>query len=291
MLLTGLNGFKLSRDTLYTFSLGINNLGGESTYQVYTNYNYFDVWISYIGFDMKISYVCQDCADGNLIYDNKFCVSQCPRGYSIYDRSGVKFCDLCSIEQLKVVDPSSGNCVCAARHYLDTVKNICQPCGYDCMTCSQADKCLTCDNSMLQTKRKLTNTGRCECPAVGYYDNKAAEDIVCQSCHTKCLTCNGPYIHDCLTCSGFKEVDSNGFCVCKNGYIEDASGNCVCAPPRTLNQNGICYDANTPCGANKIQQFIDLTRRCVCQTGYIAVLDDCIKCGTNSVFNKNTLTC
>lgn len=28
MLMSGLNGFKLSRDALYTFGLGLNNLGG-----------------------------------------------------------------------------------------------------------------------------------------------------------------------------------------------------------------------------------------------------------------------
>lgn len=43
--------------------------------------------------------------------------------------------------------------------------------------------------------------GRCECPSVGFYDNNEAEDIVCQKCDPKCLTCNGSRPHDCVTCS------------------------------------------------------------------------------------------
>lgn len=123
---------------------------------------------------MQYPYVCQDCQDGTIIYNNNMCVKQCPRGYSIYDRNGVKFCDACNIEQLKVVDPNTGTCVCAARHYLDLGRNTCLPCSYDCMTCNQKDVCLTCDNSLLQTKRRISSNGRCDCPAIGYYDNKAA---------------------------------------------------------------------------------------------------------------------
>lgn len=104
------------------------------------------------------------------------------------------------MDKLKVVDVNTGDCVCARRHFLDASQDTCKPCSYDCMTCSQIDKCLTCDNSLLQTKRKLNNIGRCDCPSVGYYDDKASEDIVCQKCSSKCLTCNGPHLHDCISC-------------------------------------------------------------------------------------------
>lgn len=72
------------------------------------------------------------------------------------------------------------------------------------MTCSSSTQCLTCDNSLMQTKRRLTAGEKCECPAVGFYDDKAAENIVCQKCSPKCLTCNGPRDFDCLTCSPTK---------------------------------------------------------------------------------------
>lgn len=154
------------------------------------------------------------------------------------------------------------------------------------MTCDSADKCLTCDNSLLQTKRKLSSTGRCECPVQGYYDDKASEDIVCQKCSSKCVTCDGPRDHDCLTCLPNKQLDSRGFCVCKFGYVEDGEGNCACVPPRQLTNN-ICIDSTTQCGPNQVEQYIDLTRKCVCKSGFQQVLNECIKCGKNSVFDAN----
>jgi len=83
---------------------------------------------------------------------------------------------------------------------LESGSDSCKPCSYDCMTCDTSFRCLTCDNSFLQTKRTLGNDGRCKCPSYGYFDDKIAEDIVCQKCDPKCLTCKGPRSHDCLTC-------------------------------------------------------------------------------------------
>lgn len=105
------------------------------------------------------------------------------------------------MDKLKVIDPLSSQCVCANRHYLDTVEDTCKPCRYDCMSCDSSSRCLTCDNSLLQTKRKLSSIGRCECPVVGFYDDLNAENIVCQKCSPKCLTCDGSRDFDCLTCA------------------------------------------------------------------------------------------
>ena len=78
------------------------------------------------------------------------------------------------MDKLKVVDPNTFNCVCANRHYLDAIQDTCKPCRYDCMSCNSADQCLTCDNSLMQTKRRLTPAGKCLCPSVGFYDDKKA---------------------------------------------------------------------------------------------------------------------
>lgn len=51
------------------------------------------------------------------------------------------------------------------------------------MTCDRVDRCLTCDNTLLQTKRKIGMDGKCACPLIGYYDDKYSEDIICQKCH------------------------------------------------------------------------------------------------------------
>lgn len=234
-------------------------------------------------------YVCEDCTNSPLIFENKFCVEACPRGYSQVTRLNNIFCDICSMDKLKVVDPNTFGCVCANRHYLDASIDTCKPCRYDCMSCSGPDQCLTCDNSLMQTKRKLSSEGKCECPLVGYYDDSAAENIACQKCSPKCLTCDGPRDFDCKTCAAGKELDFRGFCVCKNGFVEDNNGDCACLLPRTLNGN-ICVD-NSVCGPNQVEQFVDLTKRCVCKSGYQQVLNDCIKCGTNSVFNADSLSC
>jgi hypothetical protein len=110
---------------------------------------------------MNINYVCQDCTNSPIIYDNKFCVEECPRSFSISDNNGVKYCDKCDIDQLKVIDPQTNLCVCAKKHYFDVIVNSCLPCRYDCMSCDRNNKCLTCDNSLLQTKRVFTSDGFC----------------------------------------------------------------------------------------------------------------------------------
>lgn len=38
-------------------------------------------------------------------------------------------------------------------------------------------------------------------------------------------------------------------------------------------------------------QLVDLTRRCICKAGFIQVLNTCIKCEGNSVFDEDSLTC
>lgn len=104
------------------------------------------------------------------------------------------------MNDLKVVDPNTHECVCAKRYFLNITNGKCFPCPYDCMTCSQADKCDTCDNNLFQTKRTKNYRGRCVCPSSGFYDNIIKEDIVCQKCHSSCKACYGPRSHDCLTC-------------------------------------------------------------------------------------------
>ena len=99
---------------------------------------------------------------------------------------------------------NTGLCVCAKRHYWNQTEDTCMPCPYHCMSCLSGDRCATCDNALMQTGRKLSGQGSCDCPVIGFYDDKAAEDIVCHACHPDCLTCSGPRDHDCLTCEAGK---------------------------------------------------------------------------------------
>ena len=49
MLMTGLIGLKVPREDLYTFTLGINNMGGQSLYSMNTNFKYLDLSFTYLG--------------------------------------------------------------------------------------------------------------------------------------------------------------------------------------------------------------------------------------------------
>lgn len=199
MLLVGLTGSRVSRDANSLVSLSYTDLGGQ-TYFSLASSSEFESTFAVVAFEMKIAFACQDCANSPIIYDNKFCVQTCPRSFSLSETNGIKFCDRCDVEKIKVVDIDTGLCVCAKRYFLDSAADICRPCSYDCMTCNSAEKCLTCDNSLMQSKRKLNSSNNCECPSVGYYDDRSAENIICQKCDQRCLTCNGPKPHDCLTC-------------------------------------------------------------------------------------------
>lgn len=45
---------------------------------------------------MKFNIACQDCPNSPIIYDNRFCVQQCPRSYSVtIQDNNVKYCDKC----------------------------------------------------------------------------------------------------------------------------------------------------------------------------------------------------
>lgn len=161
MVFSGFNGIKITRDTNSFFSLSNSDVGSNTFFSVESTFEFFEYNFTFIALEMKINYVCQDCPDSPIIHENKFCVQVCPRGFSLSEANGLKYCDRCEVEKIKVVDTISGLCVCAKRYFLDSAADTCRACSYDCMTCNGVDKCLTCDNTMLQTKRKLTSAGRC----------------------------------------------------------------------------------------------------------------------------------
>lgn len=161
MMFVGVNQFKVPRDSTSSVSLNFNNFMGQATLNVNTNIPYFAVGYTFLAFDMKQQFVCEDCTKSPYNFENRFCVEQCPRGYSQSKRLDSLYCDICSIDKLKIIDPVSSTCVCASRHFLDSTQDTCKPCRYDCMSCDSGSRCLTCDNSLLQTKRKLSSNGKC----------------------------------------------------------------------------------------------------------------------------------
>ena len=91
----------------------------------------------------------------------------------------------------------------------------CTTCPYDCLTCSSATVCLTCDSAAFRALDSATS--RC-LPLPGYFDNGVTLCVSCPSqcslCSslTVCSACVSPYFlnttssfcetcpYDCLTC-------------------------------------------------------------------------------------------
>jgi len=88
------------------------------------------------------------------------------------------------------------SCICAIGKYLVAPSQTCEACPYDCLTCN-GNQCLTCDTIPPTSMRTLnTQTKRCECPAVGYFDDKISQRT-CIKCNFRCRTCSGPEVTQC----------------------------------------------------------------------------------------------
>ena len=77
--------------------------------------------------------------------------------------------------------------------------------------------CTSCD---LANHYRALASNRCPCTS-GYFDNSVA---VCVVCHSTCLTCTGPLVSNCLTCSlaAFR-VKVATTCVCQEHYYDSAN--------------------------------------------------------------------
>ena len=173
MHMKALQGMHIPRDYMYGLSLRFDNAFGQGSFRAETTHEYIQAEFQYLAMEMIMKYVCEDCPDSKIIYE-KYCVQTCPRGFSVTQRPDNQYCDKCSVDKLQVVDPDTLACRCAKRHYWNATQDTCMPCPYDCYTCTRGDQCATCDSPLMQTGRKMNAQGRCACPAVGFYDNKAA---------------------------------------------------------------------------------------------------------------------
>lgn len=69
-----------------------------------SNKPYFELGFTYMAFEMQRKFVCDDCGNSPIIYEERYCVEACPRGFSKIQRLSNMYCDKCEIEKLKVVD-------------------------------------------------------------------------------------------------------------------------------------------------------------------------------------------
>lgn len=85
------------------------------------------------------------------------------------------------------------------------------------MTCKDSTTCESCDSNDKTTKRYFNEKSKlCDC-LDGFYDNK---NLVCEKCHSTCLTCSGSSIHQCKTCKEGRTLDSTNRCVCGPNFSD-----------------------------------------------------------------------
>lgn len=120
-----------------------------------------------------------------------------------------------------ISDEEQSRCICADGYFLMIATSSCEKCPYDCLTCHE-NRCLTCDTPIPSYFRVLNMaTGRCECQAMNdqglvFYDN--FNERKCNLCNSRCRSCKGPEIFDCLTCAPLR-VLKNGYCRCQENLI------------------------------------------------------------------------
>lgn len=135
----------------------------------------------------------------------------------------------------------------------------------------------------------------CACQP-GSYDDFEAQDALCQKCHYSCLTCNGPYRDDCLTCDPATLrtyvnhlVDpglspNQEFCNCPQGYYSQPA-NPLCQP---------CHDdclscfgpSSNNCLQCKAPELVLVDGQCSCAQGTYQLAP-----GTCSPCPPSCLTC
>ena len=121
---------------------------------------------------------------------------------------------------------TNGSCLCQPHFFYNSFIPACEPCPFDCLTCSSNATCLSCNTSDF---RVLSNS-RCV-PEPGYYETNVSmagqclnECSVCTSgsdcsqCFVRYFIGSGPSCqpcpYDCYTC------DSNGSCISCNSSTD-----------------------------------------------------------------------
>lgn len=178
-------------------------------------------------------------------------MANCPFGYVFsVNGDGSFFCQKCEIENLLIPGQNSNRCVCADSHFLVSPTQTCESCPYDCLTCNGRN-CITCDTRPPTSFRILNMiTQRCECPPTGFmglglYDDVVNQNRMCVKCDHRCLTCNGPEVNQCTSCTA-NRVLTSGICKCLDNFVE-VNGKCVCQSPYLLASNGKCNFFGTKC--------------------------------------------
>lgn len=152
------------------------------------------------------------------------------------------------------------------------------------------------------------NLSKCVCGDQCYPINENS----CEACHDSCLTCNGSYSTNCLSCDfptpTTYRVLVNGQCVCAAGYYDD-SRSAFCSPcddscktcngpsnancltcSQSLLKNGSCLKttAPPPCPINSLL----VNDICQCKDTFVKVSNVCVQCPKNAErINQTSCRC
>ncbi|KAL4471652.1 hypothetical protein ABPG74_008545 [Tetrahymena malaccensis] len=233
-----------------------------------------------------------DSSQGYFFYQQS-CYKTCPNGYlGVTNQSASASCIQCA-QKCLTCSGAIDKCIkCNLGYYLNA--GDCSPCSQNCSVCTNSTTCQQC-----QSGAYLINSGcTTNCPP-GMFGNQVTQ--ICQNCDLSCLTCNGPYQFDCLSCQDSSKVVKEGVCVdpqqCVGSYFLDKNN--VCSP---CDQGCLtCNQTSSNCSLCDSNYFFtnyhvngQLATRCfkVCPTGYIPataqdqsnqsnILNQCIQCTQN----------
>ena len=190
-----LNGFYLYSGECKSCSTGCSSCQGTDSCEVCEN-----------GYYLNDGASCVECPE-NCGFCNSFQCIQCESGY-IIDANGI--CKICN----------SQKCLCSDGYY-NSGDYQCEPCPFECKTCSNSTFCQTCRDGFL-----LNNKGICsEC-----------DYLNCKLCdNDQCLTCNDGYFmrnNECQPCSSYcRSCTSTTNCLeCSTGFYLLEAGTCLSCP-------------------------------------------------------------
>uniref|UniRef100_H2LJC9 Proprotein convertase subtilisin/kexin type 5a n=1 Tax=Oryzias latipes TaxID=8090 RepID=H2LJC9_ORYLA len=217
---------------------------------------------------------CVTCLHFFLKFKNntRLCISECPAGFW-GDRRRCKkcfsFCQSCTgsrSDQCTSCQPgyhlteetSTCSASCGDNYYLDHDANVCRKCSENCLKCTSYSICTECKHdTSLCAEGFFTEEWRCvsSC-SPGFYTAEPSPEIadgqrtcriwvvgflLCLLCDASCLTCVGPSLGNCSSCSRGHSLQ-DGVCIintaCTDGEYPDSDGVCHPCDPACLKCTG-----------------------------------------------------
>ena len=192
-------------------------------------------------------------------------------------------CIDCPASSHRTIGSPVKTCLCDSKFYDDGTNAVCKPCREGCLTCTNANECLTCSGS------RTLNTGdkTCPCNANYYYVSPTSPDD-CVQCHYSCANCSGAGATGCLTCDASKNrtLTSAHACQCNDGLYDNGS-TLQCQPCDVSCTT--CTNSTTSCSTCSVNNNRDTVvtggiTTCPCKTGFY-------QDGTNKICKACSYTC